>query len=79
MARKGYGNHLDKQTPETGLFGFAFDALKVIFKLSPDDDQTFFEFIMEKLGAIALFVISVGILLAIFFAIFFRPIMDALT
>ncbi len=79
MARKEYGFHNDVKGADTGLFGFAFDALKVIFKLTPDEDQTFFEFIMEKLGAAALFLISTAIILGIFLALFFEPIMDALT
>lgn len=39
-------------------FAVIFDSVKVIFKLSPDDDQTIFEFILEKLGALALLVVS---------------------
>lgn len=55
MARKRY-----KEDDVGGIFGFAIDTIKVIFKPLPDKDQSFSEFIMEKLGAIAflLFIIA---------------------
>jgi len=60
------------ENDNTGLLGFAIDSLKVIFKLTPDSDQSFFEFIMEKLGALALFVAVIFVIGMIFVAIFFE-------
>lgn len=54
--------NLDNEA-ETGLFGFAIDSLKVVFKPWPDEDQSIFEFVMEKLGALALLLVSVGLII----------------
>lgn len=43
-------------------FGFIWDCLKVVFKFPPDKDQSYSEFIMEKLGAIAVIIFCVGFL-----------------
>ncbi|MFZ5953332.1 MAG: hypothetical protein ACOYXC_21685 [Candidatus Rifleibacteriota bacterium] len=63
-----------EKLPETGMFGFAWDSLKVIFKPWPDEDQSFFEFLMEKLGALALFLVSMALIIGFFVAIFFEVI-----
>lgn len=77
MARKRYKN-LDKE-PATGLFGFAWDAFKVIIKPLPDEDQSLGEFIMEKLGALALLVGSLFLIGVLVFVIFHEIIFDMMT
>lgn len=42
-----------KEDDVGGIFGFAIDTIKVIFKPKPDEDQSFSDFVMEKLGATA--------------------------
>ncbi|PKL43425.1 MAG: hypothetical protein CVV41_10220 [Candidatus Riflebacteria bacterium HGW-Riflebacteria-1] len=39
-------------------FSVIIDTIKVIFKLSPDDGQTYSEFLLEKLGALSLLLVS---------------------
>lgn len=55
-----------------GTFGFAWDALKVVFKLRPDDDQEMSDFIFEKLGALALLLVCAVVMAVIVVAIWVR-------
>ena len=50
-----------------GVFGFAADSCKVIFKPTPDDDQSMSDFIFEKLGALALLFVCVIVIIALVF------------
>lgn len=46
----------------TSTFGFAWDSLKAIFKLTPDHDQGIFDFLIEKMGAFVIFAIGFSII-----------------
>jgi hypothetical protein len=67
LARRGRNKFKESELGEVGdffssTFGFAWDAIKVIFKLTPDEDQGFSEFIFEKLGAVALLLVVLVVL-----------------
>lgn len=63
MARKRF----DKQSESflVANFGFIWDCLKVVFKFPPDPDQSFFDFIMEKLGAMSVIILGVVVFIGI--------------
>lgn len=63
MAKKLYKE--DSDNFFVAIFGFVFDCLKVIFKFSPDKDQSYFEFFMEKFGAIAVILFCIGLFAAL--------------
>lgn len=42
--------------------GFFWDCLKVVFKPMPDEDQGWFDFLMEKLGSLVIVLICGGLL-----------------
>jgi hypothetical protein len=56
----------------SGLIGFAGDSLKVIFKRSPDQDQDMNDFIMEKLGAVALLLVVLAVIGGCVFYLYMR-------
>lgn len=67
MGRKAY-----KEGSEnffSSIFGFIWDCLKIVFKFPPDPEQSFFEFIMEKLGALAVMLVCIGFLALLIFGI----------
>ncbi len=56
----------------SGLIGFAGDSLKIIFKTAPDPDQDMNDFIMEKLGAIALLLVVLVVIGGCVFYLYMR-------
>lgn len=65
--RGRYGYYGGVLSTLNGTFGFAIDACKVIFKLTPDSDQSMSDFIFEKLGALALLFVCVIVIIALVF------------
>lgn len=77
--------HLDHRNSETkhrdpamfgiaamgSSFGFIIDSLRVIFKLTPDDGQTWSEFLFEKFGALALLAVSLIVLATTIVCLYF--------
>ena len=51
-------------------FSVIIDTIKIIFKLSPDDGQTYSEFFLEKLGALSLLLVSLVVLALIMGAMY---------
>ena len=59
------------------IFGFAIDGIKIIFKLKPDEDQTTYDFIFEKIGAVALLVICLAILIGVVTVAYFHLLSES--
>jgi hypothetical protein len=51
-------------------FSVIIDTIKIIFKLSPDYEQTYSEFFLEKLGALSLLLVSLVVLAMILAALY---------